>query len=393
MRALDDRAARMLLAALIEPGDADLADLIAETDAIAAVHRLWAGDVAERLRRLTAPALAAGSEYGARAAALMDATAAVGARVLVPGDPEWPQQLSDLARLDIADEPHLRPPWCLWVRGTGDLAAATRQAVTVTGSRAATEYGQHLADDIAADLAEAGWTVVSGGGFGIDRAAHLGALARGGTTIAVVASGVSAPYPSANTPMFDRIADRGGLLVSEWPPDASATRHRLLLRARTLAALTAGTVVVEASARSGSRSIARYATALGREVMFTPGPVTSSQSAGVHQIAREGWGARLVTCASEVIDDLTGTPPPRSPGSQRRPFENLTAAQQSLIEVLPVGYLVGTDRIAAASGMPAAVAAEQLEYLHRSGWVDRIDRLWRLARQPDPIAGPGPTAS
>lgn len=377
----DPRLALMLLSSIVEPGDAELDDLLAETDPIEVVKRLWEGEVPERLERITSAMVSCTHDPAERAADIAAATKSCGAKVLIPGDPEWPDQLRDLMLVCDADEPHVRPPRCLWVRGEQDLARLCRRSVAIVGSRAASEYGQHLADDLAADLTEAGWTIVSGGAFGIDRAAHLGALARGGSTVSVLACGVELPYPKGNHSMFNLIAENG-LIISEWPPGTSVMKHRFLTRNRVIAALTAGTVVIEAAHRSGARNTARYAAELGRVLMFTPGPVTSSMSAGVHQLAREPWEARLVTRAEEVIEDLTGiggplaTPPP----PQRRPFDRLTEVEARLVESLPRGYVVETTRLAAAAGVPAEIAAETLEHLLRTGWVDRIDNRWRLAR-------------
>ncbi|MEU5156327.1 DNA-processing protein DprA [Glycomyces sp. NPDC021274] len=377
----DPRLALMLLSSMVEPGDAELDDLLSEIGPIEAVKRLWEGEVPERLRRLTSAIVSCTHDPAARAADIAAATKECGARVLIPGDPGWPEQLRDLLLVCDADEPHVRPPRCLWVRGDQDLAHLCRRSVAIVGSRAATEYGQHLADDLAAELTEAGWTIVSGGAFGIDRAAHLGALARGGSTVSVLACGVELPYPKGNHSMFNLIAERG-LIVSEWPPGTTVMKHRFLTRNRVIAALTAGTVVIEAAHRSGARNTARYAAELGRVLMFTPGPVTSSMSAGAHQLAREPWEARLVTRAEEVIEDLTGiggplaTPPP----TQRRPFDRLTEIEARLVESLPRGYVVETTRLAAAAGVPAEIAAETLERLLQTGWVDRIDNRWRLAR-------------
>jgi DNA processing protein len=377
----DRRLALMLLSSIVEPGDAELDDLLAETDPIEVVKRLWEGEVPERLERITSAMVSCTHDPAERAADIAAATKSCGAKVLIPGDPEWPDQLRDLMLVCDADEPHVRPPRCLWVRGEQDLARLCRRSVAIVGSRAASEYGQHLADDLAADLTEAGWTIVSGGAFGIDRAAHLGALARGGSTVSVLACGVELPYPKGNHSMFNLIAENG-LIISEWPPGTSVMKHRFLTRNRVIAALTAGTVVIEAAHRSGARNTARYAAELGRVLMFTPGPVTSSMSAGVHQLAREPWEARLVTRAEEVIEDLTGiggplaTPPP----PQRRPFDRLTEVEARLVESLPRGYVVETTRLAAAAGVPAEIAAETLEHLLRTGWVDRIDNRWRLAR-------------
>jgi DNA processing protein len=381
----DPRLALMLLSSIVEPGDAELDDLLAETGPIEVVKRLWEGEVPERLQRITSAMVSCTHDPAARAADIAAATESCGAKVLIPGDPEWPDQLRDLMLVCDADEPHVRPPRCLWVRGEQDLARLCRRSVAIVGSRAASEYGQHLADDLAADLTQAGWTIVSGGAFGIDRAAHLGALARGGSTVSVLACGVELPYPKGNHSMFNLIAENG-LIISEWPPGTSVMKHRFLTRNRVIAALTAGTVVIEAAHRSGARNTARYAAELGRVLMFTPGPVTSSMSAGVHQLAREPWEARLVTRAEEVIEDLTGiggplaTPPP----SQRRPFDRLTEVEARLVESLPRGYVVETTRLAAAAGVPAEMAAETLERLLRTGWVDRIDNRWRLARGGQP---------
>lgn len=377
----DPRLALMLLSSMVEPGDAELDDLLGEFGPIETVKRLWEGEVPDRLRRLTSALVACTHDPADRAAQIASATRACGARVLIPGDPDWPEQLRDLLLVCDADEPHVRPPRCLWVRGEQDLAQLCRRSVAIVGSRAASEYGQHLADDLAADLTDAGWTIVSGGAFGIDRSAHLGALARGGSTVSVLACGVELPYPKANHSMFDLIVEKG-LLVSEWPPGSSAMKHRFLTRNRVIAALSAGTVVIEAAHRSGARNTARHAAELGRVLMFTPGPVTSSMSAGVHQLAREPWEARLVTRAEEVIEDLTGIGGPlaTAPPPQRRPIDRLTEVEARLVEALPRGYVVETTRLAAAAGVPTETAAETLERLLQAGWVDRIDNRWRLSR-------------
>jgi DNA processing protein len=383
--ALDPRSALMLLSSMVEPGDADLDDLIAEAGPVEAVTRIWEGDVGDRLRRITAAAVAAIRLPAERAAQIAAATRECGARVLVPGDPQWPAQPEDLRLICDDDEPHLRPPRCLWVRGEGDLGALTERAVAIVGSRAATEYGLHVADGLAADLAAAGWTVVSGGAQGVDRTAHLGALARDGATVAVLASGLDLAFPRANHALFDCIA-RSGLLVSEWPPGTAAMKHRFLTRNRLVASLTAGTIVVESGARSGSLNTARLAHELRRTLMFTPGPVTSSMSAGVHQLARKPWGARLVTSAEEVIADLNRPIPARVAACRPRAFADLTETEQCLIESLPRGYLVAADRLAAAADVPAATTDDLLDHLHHEGWVERVDARWRLARNPPAVA-------
>jgi DNA processing protein len=146
------------------------------------------------------------------------------------------------------------------------------------------------------------WTVVTGGAYGIDGAAHRGAMAVDGTTVAVLANGLLSPYPSGHAVLFDRIAE-AGLLVSEWPPDVVPQRHRFQIRNRLIAGLTAGTVVVEAGVRSGVFSTVRWARELGRVVMAVPGPITSVQSAGCHRLLRQP-GVRLVTDIGDVVEVL-----------------------------------------------------------------------------------------
>ena len=170
-----------------------------------------------------------------------------------------------------------------------------------------------MAGEIAADLAEQGWVIISGGAYGIDAAAHRGALAARAATIAVLACGLDQPYPAGHAGLFADIAG-DGLVVSEWPPGRRPARLRFLVRNRTIAAMTCGTVIVEAGERSGALNTARHAAELGRPLMAVPGPVTSAQSAGCHRIIRE-WGATCVTCAADIIELLSplGTADPAPP--------------------------------------------------------------------------------
>src|SRR6185312_6809092 len=143
------------------------------------------------------------------------------------------------------------------------------------GTRASTAYGEHVAVDLAEGLCERGIAVVSGGAFGIDGAAHRGALGVDGSTVAVLAGGVDVPYPAGHSALLHRIY-RAGLVVSEYPPGVRPARHRFLVRNRLVAALSGATVVVEAGLRSGAANTAAWARALGRVVCAVPGPVTSS---------------------------------------------------------------------------------------------------------------------
>ncbi|WP_454049173.1 DNA-processing protein DprA [Cellulomonas sp. Marseille-Q8402] len=222
--------------------------------------------------------------------------AGLGGTLLVPGRPGWPRRLDDLGPA---------APLCLWVRGDPDLGGATERSAAVVGARAATSYGERVAADLGAGLAERSVAVVSGGAFGIDVAAHRGTLAAGGVTVALLAGGIDRPSPAGNLDVLERLADEGGALVAECPPGTVPSRSRFLHRNRLIAALAGATVVVEAAWRSGALSTAARAVDLLRPVGAVPGPVTSMASAGCHRLLRDG-AAVCVTDADEVVELICG---------------------------------------------------------------------------------------
>ncbi|MDR0594659.1 MAG: DNA-processing protein DprA [Bifidobacteriaceae bacterium] len=213
--------------------------------------------------------------------------------VLRPGDPGWPAALDDLG-------PHA--PESLYVSSSNTDPAAFRaalaKAVSIVGARAATAYGEHLASLMAANLAASGFTIISGGAYGIDAAAHRAALNKG-LTVAVMACGLDQFYPPANENLLREIARRGWL-VSEHPPGTPPARDRFLTRNRLIAALGQAAVVVEAAVCSKSLNTAAHAHRLGRPVGAAPGPVTSAASIGCHQLIQSG-AAKLVTDADDVL--------------------------------------------------------------------------------------------
>jgi DNA processing protein len=317
-----------------------------------------------------------------------------GIRLVCPGDPEWPGGLDDLGPAR---------PYALWLRGHADLRLACARSVSMVGSRAATGYGAHVAGEIAADLGEQGWVIVSGGAYGIDAAAHRGALAAGTVTIAVLACGVDYPYPAGHAGLFADITAQG-LVISEWPPGRRPARLRFLIRNRTIAALTCGTVIVEAGERSGALNTARHAAQLGRPLMAVPGPVTSAQSAGCHRIIRD-WGATCVTRAGDIIEMVSplgapgtlGAPDahaaPGTPAPARGPEPATTGAAPSrdeldtdsarVLDALPARGAAGTSTIAAEAGVDLDTVLRCLGLLAGSGFIERCDRGWRL-RKPHP---------
>ncbi|WP_322761327.1 DNA-processing protein DprA, partial [Frankia sp. Cr2] len=286
--------------------------------------------------------------------------ATLGGRLLCPGDLEWPSALGVLRDVPGADA-HTEPgePLALWVHGAGDLNQLCERAVAVVGSRAATAYGTTVTSDLASGLSDRGWTVVSGAAFGIDAAAHRGALAAGGPTIAVLAGGVDIAYPRAHAELLARIRDNG-LVLSEAPPGSPPYRGRFLTRNRIIAALTRGTVLVEAGHRSGALNTARHARRLGRVVMAVPGPVTSALSVGCHRLLRTHREQTvLVTDAAEVCEEIGAVGElagylPVPPGVR----DGLPELVRRLLDVMPARGSVGGAVLAERVGQrPATVQA------------------------------------
>ena len=360
-----DTRARVALSHLGEPGDADLGRL---------VDSLGAEEVLARIRAGTLPD-GRPSHYQARLERLdvdqdLEVAARGGIRLLVPGDEEWPAQLGDLGP---------REPLLLWVSGSADLAATTWRSVAVVGARACTAYGEHVSAELAAGLADRRWTVVSGGAFGVDAAAHRGALAVDGETVAVLACGVDVAYPAAHEGLLAHVR-RSGAVVSELPPGARPTRTRFLERNRVIAALGRGTVVVEAAARSGARSTASRADELSRPVMAVPGPVTSALSVGCHELVR-GCGACLVTDAADVVEvvgRLGDDAVPERRG-EWRPGDGLDPITLRVLEALPMRRWARPDAVGVAAGVDGPSVLRGLALLAGAGLAENRDGAWRRA--------------
>ena len=263
---------------------------------------------------------------------------------------------------------------------------------------------------MAAALGERGWTVISGGAYGIDGCAHRGALAADGVTIAVLDTGVDRIYPPGHRDLLTGVTAQG-VLVSEWPPGRTPTRRRFLIRNRVIGALSQGTVVVEAGLRSGALNARRHARDLGRPLMAVPGPVTSDVSAGCHKIIRE-WGAVPVTGAADVIEMLspfgesgsrplgeTGPNPP-VPGERAAPVQEVlwpaAAGPQRSAGPRHAGHpdpkcpsrpyrpvVAGRPPIAVAAGLRVDAVVRSLGLLAAGGYVERCSRGWRI-RPPTP---------
>lgn len=286
-----DATARLALSILTEPGDPRVRDLRSDLECPAVLRELLAG------RAMTA-------ELEQEIGHVRERARASGLRWLTPADRRWPTQLDDLHHLEPL-QGTAGAPLGLWVRGETRIDELADLSVAVVGARSCSTYGAEIAGEIAADLASMGFTIISGAAYGIDACAHRGALVMDRPTIAVLACGADVAYPRAHTTMLERIVAGGGLVISEQLPGATPLKHRFLSRNRIIAALSRGTVVVEAAQRSGSLNTMHWADLLGRTTMALPGPVTSARSSGTHAAVRSGK-AILVTSGQDVAEELAG---------------------------------------------------------------------------------------
>lgn len=316
-------------------------------------------------------------------ARLLEVAHGVGARLVVPGDPGWPE-----LALEPLDRPRGRRrdgkggvptalrPMGLWWRGPADPERVLGRSVAVVGTRAPTPYGRAVTADLGAGVSAEGFTVVSGGAFGIDAAAHRAVLGAGGTTIAVLAGGVDRLYPRGNDAMLREIAQTGAV-ISAQPPGTGVTRYRFLDRNRIIAALTPATVVVEAAARSGALSTAAWSAALDRPVGAVPGPVTSVASVGCHLLLRDR-GAVLIGRVADVVE-LAGrmgetTPPPgAAPGA----WDGLDDVTRRILEALPTSGGAAPAEIAASAGIAPVTVRTVLGRLLSTGAAARGPEGWR----------------
>lgn len=374
---------RLSLSLVCEPGDPRLHDILNDVEP------------AELLRAVRTGSRVAGRavpEAWTRAAHDLDdavprireRAAAAGLRWIVPGSSEWPTQLDDLA-LAPATSGSGGAPLGLWVLGKGHLATLAATSVSVVGARDCTAYGAEQAAEIAADAASAGHTVVSGAAFGVDACAHRGALAVLRPTVAVLACDAATAYPKAHAALLHRIAD-DGVVVSEQAPGRSPTKARFLARNRVIAALTRGTVVVEARRRSGALNTLAWADQLGRITMAVPGPVTSQQSTGTHEAIRDGK-AVLVGSGTDVIDALGGMEvaesAPDGP-AEATAFDALTADQARVLDALEWKTPLTPVEVALRAGTSRASTLNALRRLGEGGWADSNGSgQWLLARRAD----------
>lgn len=373
-----EKRALATLLRIVEPGDDKVG---------AALDRLGPAELLEAVRAGD-PGLPGGRGMRLRLAGVdpdaeLEAARAVGARLIVRDSPDWPSQLDDLGSAR---------PLALWVRGALDLRYALLRSVSIVGARTATPYGVRAATELAGGLGGRGWTVVSGAALGIDAAAHRGSLGQGGLTVAVLPGGLDVPYPLAHERLIEAIAECG-VVVTEAGFGVRPARHRFLTRNRVIAALTRGTVVVEAAVRSGAATTARWTEQLGRTLMAVPGPVTSAMSVGTNELLRSR-AAVAVTRAEEVVEDLGRIGDDLAPmrPSPSRPHDALPRRLARVVEALPARRPMPLAELARECGLEPEQAGAALGELALLGMVERVDGGWRPTRLGRGLAPAGRTA-
>lgn len=354
---------------LTEPGDRVAGALIRRFGAEDALSRILSRPAASHLTSedLTSTDVA---EALARWEPRMDASAlfrslttatSLGARVIRTGDSAWPNGLDDLGD---------HGPRVLWCRGNVDALPNRERAIAIVGARASTGYGEHVAMDFAAGLTSRGYTVVSGGAYGIDGMAHRAVLACGGTTVAVLAGGIDQLYPAGHDELLRRIVTSGAV-VSEVSPGGAPTRWRFLQRNRLIAAMAGATVVIEAGYRSGSLNTATHARELDRPIGVVPGPVTSGASAGCHRLLRTNPATTLVTSVADVVELLTdetsdGVFEQRDSDTVVRILDSLSSTTARSVADIAAKAGIETSTVTAALG---SLEAEGRVTRDASGWV------------------------
>lgn len=276
----------------------------------------------------------------------LEEIARLGLRVVDYEDPDYPTLLKEI----------YDPPLVLYVRG--DLAAARRRGIAIVGSRHTTRYGEDCAKKIAYQIAYAGLSVLSGLARGIDTFAHQGALAARGRTVAVLGCSLDRVYPAENRALADKIAEEGGVLLSEFPLGTPPDRQTFPMRNRIVSGLSQGILVVEAGETSGSLITARMALDQGRSVFAIPGRIDSPQSRGCHRLLKDG--AKLVESAEDILSEFDLLLPPTPAEEQKRPWPDDLSPEETAILKSMETEEIQLDTLIQKTGLPSRVVTSNL---------------------------------
>jgi DNA processing protein len=340
-------------------GGAGCRNLVEHFGSPAAVFRASRHDLMKAPGRINKKGCEAIGRQDIRLAAKkeLEQAGAAGIEIICRDDDDFPDWL-----LNIPD-----PPLLLYVKG--QTAVLNRPGVGIVGSRAASSYGLRMAEDLGGQLARQGLTVISGLALGIDAAAHRGALAAGGNTIAVLGCGLDVIYPTQNRKLFEAIPEHGAI-VSEYPLGTKPDSFRFPARNRIISGLGLGVVVVEAAQRSGSLITADHALDQGREVFAVPGRADSVKSTGTHRLLQAG--AKLVLGINDITSEIV------YPGMARQPVQpsgniikqkaaaELSVEEKKILDQLEV-YPKSVDDVIVATDLAVEKVNELLLILELKG--------------------------
>ena len=332
-----------------------------------------------------------------RPAADLEFAAELGYTLLTPESPQWPSEAIACsfgrqqtgAASKASHQPDGIAPHALWVAGNTNLPGLFAQSVGVVGTRHATKYGHMATKDLVAGLGGHNYTVVSGGALGIDTVAHTTAMDVNTPTVVVAACGPGEHYPRSNKALFERVVTTGGALVTEYSPSVTPDRHRFLTRNRLVAALTLGTVLVEAPFRSGALNTLKWVNVFNRTAMAVPGPVTDAQSLGAN-LAIQNKEAEMVLNAGQVHEQLSAVGEYSAEEQMEMQFppsvtQQLSRNELRIYDALPPAGRAGreAEAVAADSGLSIALTVHILMDLSKRGLVERDKRLWSRVEQPE----------
>lgn len=317
----------------------------------------------------------------------LEEAAKLGFALLTPESDRWPKTAiaSSFGALQAVESDADCPPHALWVQGNTDLPALFDRSLGVVGTRAATAYGHQATADLVSGLARHRYTIVSGGAMGIDTVAHDAALAASLPTVVVGACGAGVSYPRRNERLFQRAVANGGCLLTEYPPGVTPDRHRFLTRNRLIAALSGGTLIVEAAFRSGALNTLKWANAFGRQTMAVPGPITGPESLGTN-LAIVNQQAAMVLNADHIHELLSKIGEVDSQMAFEleyapTPLQQLSHNELRVYDALPpigVGGR-GAEAVAATAGLSVGLTVHLLMELAQRNLAVREGRLWHRA--------------
>lgn len=327
----------------------------------------------------------------------LEFAAELGYTLLTPESPQWPAEAIQCsfgrqqtgAAGKTSHQPDGIAPHALWVAGNTNLAELFAQSVGVVGTRHATKYGHMATKDLVAGLGGHNYTVVSGGALGIDTVAHTTAMDVNTPTVVVAACGPGEHYPRSNKALFERVVATGGALITEYPPAVTPDRHRFLTRNRLVAALTLGTVLVEAPFRSGALNTLKWVNAFNRTAMAVPGPVTDAQSLGAN-LAIQNNEAEMVLNAGQIHEQLSAVGEYSAEEQMEMQYppsvtQQLSRNELRIYDALPPVGRTGreAEAVAADAGLSIALTVHILMDLSKRGLVERDKRVWSRVEQPD----------